>query len=415
MTVRTVCTVRTVRRALVGALVAATATATVLTSSASATSASSISSASAQDRASALRAAMEAQVKGGVPGVLGRTEDGGDVWQGSAGVADRDTQRPRQAQDRFRVGSISKAFTSVVLLQQEAEGRISLDDTVDHWLPGVVRGGHDGRAITVRQLLNHTSGIFNYTQDPAVVAALTTDFQRHRFDTKTPRQLVDIAMKHAPDFRPGEGWNYSNTNYVLAGMIVEKVSGHSYATEIERRVLKPLGMRATTLPGASPWMPNPHGRAYSKLEIQPAPDAKIYDVTDFNPSWAGAAGEIISTTGDLNTFYRALLGGKLLPQPQQRELLTTVSTRGRLPGASYGLGVYAQKLSCGVDIWAHGGGIPGSASMVAATPDGKHTAAFNFNGDWSGDSNALLEAGYCGKVPEDNGKPGPAAAITALR
>ncbi|RLU79303.1 peptidase [Streptomyces griseocarneus] len=412
MTVRTL---RTVRRALVGALVAATATATVLTSSASAAPAPSASSPSAQDRHSALRAAMEAQVKGGAPGVLGQTENAGDVWQGAAGVADRDTKRPRQAQDRFRVGSVSKAFTSVVLLQLEAEGKLGLDDTVDHWLPGVVRGGHDGRAITVRQLLNHTSGIYNYTQDPAVVAALTTDFDRHRFETKTPRQLVDIAMRHAPDFRPGEGWNYSNTNYVLAGMIAEKVSGHPYATEIERRVLKPLGMRATTLPGTSPRMPNPHGRAYSKLLPQPAPDAKIHDVTEFNPSWAGAAGEIISTTGDLDRFYRALIGGELLPRKQQGELLTTVSTRGQMPGVSYGLGVYTAKLSCGVDIWSHSGGIPGSVSVVSATPDGKHTAAFNLNGDWAGNLGALLEAEYCGKVP-DGGTPHPAAAaLAALR
>ncbi|MEU5423327.1 serine hydrolase domain-containing protein [Streptomyces sp. NPDC001407] len=389
--------VRTIHRALMGALATVAVTATALTAPASAAGRGT-------DPHAATRSAMEAQVRAGVPGVLGQSvgEDGG--WQGSAGVADRTTHRPRAAHDRFRVGSITKAFTSVVLLQQEAEGKLRLDDTVDHWLPGVVRGhGHDGREITVRQLLNHTSGIFNYTEDAGVREDLTSGFYRHRFDVHTPRQLVDIAMAHAPDFRPGRGWHYSNTNYVLAGMIAEKVSGRPYATEVTRRVLGPLHLRATTLPGDSPWMPDPHGRAYGKLDS--APDAKIHDVTDFNPSWAYAAGEIVSTTGDLNRFYHALLGGKLLPERQQRELLTAVPTGGESP-ITYGLGVYTTTLSCGVKVWAHDGGIPGSTSVVSSTPDGRHTAAFNLNADWTGDVMALIEAEYCGKVPGTVASPG---------
>ncbi|MEV8474933.1 serine hydrolase domain-containing protein [Streptomyces sp. NPDC051173] len=383
--------VRTIHRALMGALATAAVTATALTAPASAAGRGT-------DPHAATRSAMEAQVRAGVPGVLGRSVGEDGIWQGSAGVADRTTHRPRAAEDRFRVGSITKAFTSVVLLQQEAEGRIRLDDTVDRWLPGVVRGhGHDGRDITVRQLLNHTSGIFNYTEDAALRKDLTSGFYQHRFDVHTPRQLVDVAMAHAPDFRPGAGWHYSNTNYVLAGMIVEKVSGHSYASEVTRRVLDPLHLRATTLPGTSPWMPNPHGRAYGKLDS--APDAKIHDVTDFNPSWAYSAGEIISTTGDLNRFYHALIGGKLLPERQQRELLTTVPTGGESPDMAYGLGVFTTTLSCGVKVWGHEGGIPGSTSVVASTPDGRHTAAFNLNADWTGDPMALVQAEYCGVVP----------------
>ncbi|WKK23323.1 serine hydrolase domain-containing protein [Streptomyces olivoreticuli] len=396
--------VRTIHRALVGALVTAAVTATALTAPASA------ATGRGTDPHAATRAAMEAQVRAGVPGVLGSGVGEDGVWQGSAGVADRTTQRPREAQDRFRVGSITKAFVSVVLLQQEAEGRIRLDDTVEHWLPGVVRGhGHDGRGITVRQLLNHTSGIYNYTEDPELLKTLTTDFDRHRFDIHTPRQLVDIAMTHAPDFGPGKGWHYSNTNYVLAGMIAGKVSGRSYASEITRRVIEPLRLRATTLPGTSPWMPDPHGRAYGKPDT--APDAKIRDVTEFNPSWASSAGEIISTTGDLNRFYHALLGGKLLPERQQRELLTTVPTGS--PGFTYGLGVLTGTLSCGVQVWAHDGGIPGSTSVVASTPDGRHTAAFNFNADWTGDTSALIEAEYCGKAPGTTPSP-LSAALAAM-
>lgn len=398
---------RTVRTALVGAVAAALAT----TGLATATAASSGQGAGGHG---ATRAVMEAGVKAGMPGVLGQVQDDHGTWNGSAGVADLTTHRRRLPQDRFRIGSISKAFVSTVLLQLEAEGRVDLDDTVERRLPGVVRGnGHDGSRITVRQLLNHTSGVFNYTEDPGIVEKLTTGFPEHRYDTYTPRRLVAVAMKHRPDFRPGQGWHYSNTNYVLAGMIVEKVTGHTYAAEIEKRVIDRLGLRATTLPGTSARMPSPHGRAYSKLST--APDAEIQDTTELNPSWGGAAGEIISTTGDLNRFYRALLGGELLPERQQKELLTTVPVRD---GGSYGLGISSATLSCGTTVWLHDGGIHGSISLAVSTADGRHTAAFNYNGDWTeGDFPGLVEAEYCGAKPAGAAPKtaGALAAVTSLR
>ncbi|MFE0047604.1 serine hydrolase domain-containing protein [Streptomyces albireticuli] len=398
--------IRTVRRALMGALATAAVTAGVLTVPAAA------AAGPGHDPHAATRAAMEAQVKAGVPGVLGQARDGSGVWKAAAGVADLTTERPRQDQDRFRIGSVTKAFVSVVLLQQEAAGRIDLDDTVDHWLPGTVRGnGHDGRLITVRQLLNHTSGIYNYTDDPEFRKTITTGFLEHRYDTYTPRQLVRIATAHEPTFRPGAGWGYSNTNYILAGMVVEKVSGRSYAEEIERRVIKPLGLRATTLPGTSPRIPGPHGRGYSKLED--TPEARTYDTTELNPSWGGAAGEIISTAGDLNRFYRAMLGGELLPRAQQRELLTVVPTGSGAVGG-YGLGVSRLKLSCGTDVWLHSGGIHGSTTLATASADGRHTSAFNLNGDWTGDLDALVEAEYCGADAKPSAAPGPVARLAAL-
>ncbi|MEU7167107.1 serine hydrolase domain-containing protein [Streptomyces morookaense] len=398
---------QTAYRALAAAVVSAALTATTLTATASA------APAGPHD---ATQAAMDAQVRAGVPGVLGGARDGRDVWHGSSGVADLTTHRPRLAHDRFRIGSISKAFTSTVLLQLESEGRIGLDDTVEHWLPGVVHGnGHDGSRITVRQVLNHTSGIYNYTEDPAMLARLSTDFLRHRYDTTTPRQLVDIAMTHAPYAPPGETWHYSNTNYILAGMIVEKVTGRSYADEIRERIIGPLHLNATTLPGTSPRMPGPHGRAYSKLE-DTKPDAKIYDVTELNPSWGGAAGEIISTTDDLNRFYHALFGGRLLPEQQQKELMTTVPTDEKNTG-HYGLGVASVTLPCGKDLWFHDGGIHGSLSVAASTADGRHTAAFNFNDDWTGDSTGMVLAEYCGTAkPADGGAARSALTrLAALR
>ncbi|GHF30717.1 D-alanyl-D-alanine carboxypeptidase [Streptomyces mashuensis] len=376
------------------------------------------------DRHAAVRAVMDQHVKEGIPGVLGRSEDHGATWKGSAGVADLSTGRKRTDRDRFRIGSVTKAFTSVVLLQLEAEGRLNLDDTVDRHLPGLVRGnGHDGTRITLRQLLNHTSGIYNYTADPELAAALTTGFPQHRYDVWKPGQLVGLAMRHQPDFAPGTGWNYSNTNYVLAGMVAEKVTGRSWAQEVRQRVLRPAGLRDTTLPGNSSAMPSPHGRAYSKLKFGPSgPSGPIQDTTELNPSWGWAAGEIISTTGDLNRFYSALVGGKLLPAKQQKELLTAVPTGpgGESAGAAgYGLGLMRAKLSCGTSVWLHTGGIHGSSTLAASTDDGRHTTAFNLNGDWLGDLGALVEAEYCGTVPPAKGHTAQRSPslekLTALR
>ncbi|KNE84016.1 MULTISPECIES: serine hydrolase domain-containing protein [Streptomyces] len=343
----------------------------------------------------ATQKAMDAQVAAGLPGVLLQAVDRHGVWNGSSGVADLETERPRLPKDRFRVGSITKTFVATVLLQLEAERRIDLDDTVEQWLPGVVRGnGNDGRKITVRQLLNHTSGLFDYTSDAAFAEKLFgPGFLEHRYDTWTPEQLVRVGTGHEPDFAPGTDWNYSNTNYILAGMVIERVTGEEYAEEIERRILRPLRLRATTVPGTDPDMPRPHGRAYSPLGGDPA--EKIHDVTELNPSVAGAAGEMISTTGDLNRFYRALVRGKVLPDRQLKAMLTTVET-GEAGIEHYGLGIYPQTLSCGVAIWGHSGGIHGSGSAATVTRAGDHAASFNANGDWTGDGRAVAEAEYCG-------------------
>jgi D-alanyl-D-alanine carboxypeptidase len=346
---------------------------------------------------SATQEAMDATVKDGVPGVAGQAKDKYGTWKATSGVGNLKTKQPRSAHDRYRVGSITKTFVATVLLQLEAEGRLSLDDTVDEWLPGVVRGnGHDGSRITLRQLLNHTSGIFNYTADEEFGRTyfLKDGFFKHRYDTLTPEQLVGTAMSHKPDFAPGTSWNYSNTNFILAGMVIEKATGHSYATEIRHRVIEPLGLHATSVPGTGPKVPQPSSRAYGKLaETATGP---TYDVTELNPSLAGAAGEMISDSGDLNRFYSALLRGKLLPNAQLAEMKQTVKT-GEAPGAEYGLGLMKNKLSCGVTVWGHGGGIHGSSSQAVTTADGRHSLAFNFNGDWSGDSGAVIEAEYCGK------------------
>ncbi|MFJ3302384.1 serine hydrolase domain-containing protein [Streptomyces sp. NPDC086549] len=345
---------------------------------------------------SATRQAIEAAVKDGVPGVTATARDAHGTWRTTAGVGNLRTGAPRSTEDRYRVGSITKTFVSTVLLQLEAEGRLSLDDKVEKWLPGVVHGhGHDGRAITIRQLLNHTSGIFNYTADEDFGRTyfLKDGFFRHRYDTLKPTDLVAIAMRHKPDFAPGTSWNYSNTNYVLAGMVIKSVTGHSYAQEITRRIIAPLHLTATSLPGTKASVPHPSSRAYSKLaETTTGP---TYDVTNLNPSLASSAGEMISDSADLTRFDRALLRGELLPPKQLKEMKTTVKIEGA-PNFGYGLGLMDRALSCGVHVWGHDGGIHGSSSVAVTTADGRHALAFNFNGDWAGDSDAVIEGEFCG-------------------
>ncbi|WP_328496349.1 beta-lactamase family protein [Streptomyces sp. NBC_00414] len=352
----------------------------------------------------ATQQAMNAAVEDGVPGVAAQAKDTHGTWKATAGVGDLRTKKPRSAHDRYRVGSITKTFVSTVLLQLEAEGRLSLDDKVDKWLPGVVDGnGHDGRRVTLRRLLNHTSGIFDYTSDDdfARTYFLKDGFFEHRFDKRSPRDLVSIAMAHKPDFEPGASWNYSNTNYVLTGMVIEKVTGHAYGDEVRERIIEPLGLHATLVPGTYPKVPGPSSRAYGKLARTTT--GPTYDVTELNPGLASASGEMISDSGDLNRFYSALLRGRLLPNRQLAEMKTTVKVDA-IPNAGYGLGLIERELSCGVVVWGHGGGIHGSSSEAVTTADGRHSLAFNFNGDWSGNSDAVIEAEFCAKP-----KPKPKA------
>ncbi|MFB6530948.1 MULTISPECIES: serine hydrolase domain-containing protein [unclassified Streptomyces] len=376
--------VRTTRTVLAAVLVAG------LTGTALATPALAADAPATSDH-TATRAALQAAVDAGVPGAVAQARDGRGAWTGTAGE--------RRGNDRYRVGSITKTFVATVLLQLQAEGRLDLDDPVEKWLPGVVRGnGHDGRRITVRQLLNHTSGVYSVTSDPGFQEKVFgPGFLEHRYDRWTPRQLVDIAMTHAPDFAPGTDWNYSNTNYVLAGMVIEKVTGRPYGKAVENRIIKPLKLRATSVPGTDVRMPKPSSPAYSTLSE--SPDAPVHDVSRLSPTIAYAAGEMISDSNDLQTFYRALLKGRLLPRAEMKEMTTTVAVSPEFPGVGYGLGLMRQKLSCGKEIWGHGGGIHGSSSEAQATRDGGHSLAMNFNADWTGDSAGVLEAEFCGVTP----------------
>lgn len=347
------------------------------------------------ERHRATQRAMEDALKEDVPGATAQVKDRHGTWNSAAGIGDLVRQSPRGAHDHYRIGSVTKTFVATVLLQLEAEGRLDLDDKVGRWLPGVVEGnGHDGGRISLRQLLNHTSGIYNVTADPWVQRRVfSEEFLAHRYDTWNPERQVAIAMRHAPDFAPGKGWKYSNTNYLLAAMVIEKVTGTSYAHQIRQRVITPLGLRGTSVPGTRPTLPKPSSKAYTKLSD--APGAEIHDVTLLNPSVAGASGGMISDSADLNRFYSALLRGKLLPKKQLAAMKTAVPKGENRPDERYGLGLEPVTTSCGTVVWGHGGDIHGSSSVALTTADGRHSLAVNVNGP-SDDLPAIIDAEFCG-------------------
>ncbi|MHC8419404.1 serine hydrolase domain-containing protein [Streptomyces sp. NB004] len=366
-------------RAALVALAAVVITATALTGPAGAARGPAAAAAGHD----ATRRAIEAAVLAGVPGVAAEARDADGVWRTAAGVGDLRTGKARGAADRFRVGSITSTFVATVLLQMAAEGKLSLDDTVERHLPGVVAGnGNDGRTVTVRQLLNHTSGLFDYLSEPSYYQkyVLGDGFLRHRYDALTPGDRLAVAFSHPPLFPAGARHAFSHTNDLLAALIVERIGGGSYEQEVRRRIIRPLGLGATSHPGASTVPPRPSGRGYSKLFFDTRPD-RIDDVTAFDGSQVWGDGDIISSAGDLNRFYRALMRGTLLPPRQLAELKTTV-VNPDLPISSYGLGIERLEMSCGTSLWYHDGGTVGSLTFAATTEDGSHQFTFNYNGDW---------------------------------
>ncbi|MEV0407666.1 serine hydrolase domain-containing protein [Actinoallomurus sp. NPDC050550] len=298
----------------------------------------------------------------GGPGALVEVRDRRGSAVLTSGVADVRSHAPMRRDSRFRIGSMTKPFVATVVLQLVGERRVVLDAPVERYLPGVVRGhGNDGRLITVRQLLQHTSGLPDYLTYLTPREVLKDPLAHH--DT---RDLVNIALAHPPAFEPGTRWHYSNTNYLLAGMLIEKVTGHTYGEEIRRRIITPLGLRETYVPGDASAIPGPHPRGY----VRPGEGAPLMDITAINPSVAGSAGEMISSGTDLDRFLDALVRGRLLRPAQRREMMKTRPT-GNPDGRAYGLGLESRPLPCGGLYWGHGGDIPGYETVGGATVDGR--------------------------------------------
>lgn len=337
----------------------------------------------------------------GPVGVLAQVTSRDERRSARAGTAVLGTGRPVPSHGRFRIGSATKTFTATVVLQLVGEGRMSLDDTVEHWLPGVVRGhGNKGSQVTVRQLLQHTSGIPDVQADiPALTSA--AGFRAERLRTYSPDETVALAMRHAPTFRPGTDWSYSNTNYVLAGMVVERVTGRSWAQEVNARIIHPLRLAGTSTPGTDPSVRGPHAHGYAAFDTGTARGGRRIDVTEFNPSVLYASGSVISTAYDLSRFYIALLGGRLLAPAQLDAMTTTVpAPELGVPGARYGLGLGQLPLSCGGSYFAHFGEAPGYHTWGGVTGDGTRAAVVSVTGD--GDErtqqamSALVDHELCG-------------------
>ncbi|WP_084337736.1 serine hydrolase domain-containing protein [Actinomadura oligospora] len=316
----------------------------------------------------AVRKAIDTLTSSGeAPGVAVRVDDPRcGSWSAASGMADLATGRPMATGERTRIGSITKSFTATVVLQLAAEHRLSLDDTVDRWLPGLVRTPrYDGRRVTIRSLLQHTSGLPDYTD------GLSGDIRWRHF---APEELVALALRMDPPEKP---WSYASTNYVLAGMIVRKATGRSVEDETVRRVLRPLGMRDTYWPGDRTSIRGPHPRGYVRDE-----NGRWADHTDQNMTFGGAAGALVSTTRDLGRFYTALFGGRLLPPRQLAEMRSTVAADpDRIwAGARYGLGLIKTPLTCGGSWTGHAGGVPGFGTVAGVGPGGR-AVAVSLNAD----------------------------------
>jgi D-alanyl-D-alanine carboxypeptidase len=295
----------------------------------------------------------------GFPAALAATtEADGRTASYTSGTAELGKRVPVPRNGRVRAGSNTKAFVATVVMQLVGERKVGLDEPVTHYLPNAIK---DER-ITVRQLLNHTSGLANYTQ---YMGLDRFEEVRHRYFE--PRELLDIANAHEPTGEPGMRFKYSNTNYLLLGLLIQKVTGRPVAEEVQKRVIERAKLDDTYWPAVGEQNirgRHPHGYARTGNGVE--------DVTELDPSWGWAAGQLVSTTKDLNGFYRALLNGDLLPQKELDEMRKTVDTKGEMwPGAEYGLGIVSWPLSCGGRAWGHGGDIHGYETRGGVVEGGR--------------------------------------------
>ncbi|MFE3628184.1 serine hydrolase domain-containing protein [Streptomyces goshikiensis] len=300
------------------------------------------------------------------------------AWRGGAGVADVRTGRGPVAGARFRAGSVTKTFTAAVVLQLAAEGRVDLDGPVQRYLPGLLPAGPGGfEPISVRQLLNHTSGI------PAGDDRETPFEEQyaHRFDVVDPHALIAAAAAKGPEFRPGSRQHYLNIDYTVLAVLVEKLTGTSYEEALSTRILRPLGLRDTSVPGrAQNRIPGPHHHGYQALRL-PGGGTSLADVTDWNSSASWAAGDLISTTADLEKFTVALFGGKVVPKAQLEEMFTVPAVKDFESGedASRTAGMQRFALPDGTVLYGKTGSRYGYSTLIGGTRDLSRTLVYSVN------------------------------------
>jgi D-alanyl-D-alanine carboxypeptidase len=339
---------------------------------------------------------VDTLVAAGAPGAVLVVRDGDRTVRLASGLADVAGKRPMRPADRFRIASLTKSYVATVVLQLVAEGKLSLNDTLERRLPGLVPNGDK---ITIRQLLGHTSGLFDFADDPRVLKPyLNGNFGYHW----APQELVQIAVSHKPLFGAGTGYAYSNTDYIVVGLIVEAVTGHTLGVELSRRIFRPLGLSATAFP-TTPRIASPYAHGYYVFAKPPATD--VSGVSPF--PWA--AGAMVSTGADVLGFYRAVLSGRLLEPTLLTAMKKTVSEGKRtdIPGSRYGLGLERFPTSCG-PAWGHNGAIAGYLVFAFTSTDGRRQAVLMVNEDASSLSKPastlflkLIDKAYCtaGKRP----------------
>ncbi|MFD7256417.1 serine hydrolase [Streptomyces sp. NPDC059874] len=297
-----------------------------------------------------------------VPGVIvGLWAPGKGSYVRTFGVADKTTGAPMETDFNFRIGSETKTFTVTALLELVDQGKLALDDPIGKYIEGVPNGDR----ITLRLLAGMRSGLFNYSEDPDFEKQLTTSPDKYI----PPRQLLDYSFKHPVQFAPGAEFDYSNTNLILLGLVVEKVGGKPLNEFIRQEVLEPAGLRRTVFPVDANF-PDPHPHGYTDQSAT----GKVVDATDWNPSWAWAAGAMISDMTDLRSWARTLATGTLLTPETQAERLKT--TPMDIPGAGYGLGIF------NVQGWiGHNGSLPGYEVLPVYLPQAQATMVVLLNTD----------------------------------
>ncbi|MFJ4435827.1 serine hydrolase domain-containing protein [Streptomyces sp. NPDC088923] len=333
-------------------------------------------------RAAALRDAVAGLPAGDATAALVRV--GGDGrWRGTTGVHDVASGRNADAGARFRAGSTTKTFTAAVVLQLVDEKRILLDRSARSYLPGLVPPAYQD--VTVRQLLNHTSGIPAAPGEPRT----PEEVYAHRFDRTTPEAMVRAATAEPPEFAPGTAQHYLNINYTVLGLLVERVTGHRFEDEATRRVLRPLGLRDTYFPGTGATIKGPHNHGY-QLYALPGGGTELRDVSDWDQTHSWAAGDLVSTTADLERFVSALFRGQVVTGPALAEMFALPGDEVRMYGtvdpakpgsgepAAYSAGL-SHAVVDGIDVWGKTGARYGYSAGFMATQDLSRTLVYSVN------------------------------------
>ncbi|MFI6057428.1 serine hydrolase domain-containing protein [Streptomyces sp. NPDC051286] len=325
--------------------------------------------------AEALRAAIAGLPRTDATAALVRVAGTAGTWRGSSGVHDLESGLPADPGGRFRAGSVTKVFTAAVVLQLAGEGKLDLNLPVRHYLPELIPAAY--KKVTVRQLLNHTSGI------PSVGSGGDTldEWYAHRFDLHDAADMVREATSQRPDFAPGTQQHYDNIGYTVAGLLIEKVTGRTYESEVSRRILGPLGLKDTGFPGTDPTIRGPHNHGYQVFAGADG-TSELRDVTVWGATDAWAAGDLISTTADLEHFIRALFRGRVVRGPLLEEMFTlpgaSVRDYGTGARAAYSAGLSVMRLG-GREVWGKTGGRWGYNTAVAATRDLSRTLVYSVN------------------------------------